>query len=387
MPRPASRFLVLLAGLVMLTAAPIAAQGADTDKDGLSDAFEQRWGLTDPKRPDTDRDGVIDAEEDLDGDYLSNRGEQRANTNPGKKDTDGDGVWDNLEDHDGDGRTNAREQSMRRVPANLMPSLRKGPVDRPLTKGKWCSPARPSSKLVRCHFGNPKSATTIVLMGDSHAMAWTEAAWRLAESEGWHLVTLFKAACMPLRGVYTYSMHLDDRGKACRGWRQKAYDWIAARGSRIDALILTHSDSAALARTDGRKIDPANREKIWASGVRKTLRAIPKPIDVIVLADFPLNKKEPVTCLRKNRKDMSVCLTAREPFAVRTVEKAIRDATRQQGEYFRTMNDKICPYSPCPAVQGNVLVWRDKKHITGTIARRLTPSFKTLVKDIVKRND
>jgi hypothetical protein len=179
-------------------------------------------------------------------------------------------------------------------------------------------------------------------------------------------------------------MHNIDRGTSCRAWRQKAFDWIGKRGWKIDALVMTFDDSSALARTNGQKINPANKESIWASGVRKTLKAIPEAIDVIVLADFPHNRKDPVPCLRKNRGDMSACVTAREPYSMRTVEKAISNATAQQGEHFRTLNDKLCPYSPCPVVQGDTLIWRDKKHITGTIARRLTPSFKALVKEVVE---
>ena len=59
MPRHASRLAALLAGLLIATAVPMAAQAADSDKDGLTDAFETKWGLTDPNRKDTDRDGVI----------------------------------------------------------------------------------------------------------------------------------------------------------------------------------------------------------------------------------------------------------------------------------------------------------------------------------------
>ncbi|MEX1294884.1 MAG: SGNH hydrolase domain-containing protein [Candidatus Limnocylindrales bacterium] len=383
MPTPARRIAVLLAGLILVTAVPLSASAADSDRDGLTDAFEARWGLTDPRRRDSDGDGIIDSEEDLDGDRLGNRGEQRAGTDPGTRDTDGDGTPDNLEDHDGDGKTNAREQVVRRVPAGLKPTLRAAPRDRPRTKGKWCTPARASSKLVKCHFGDVDSDTTIVLMGDSHAMAWTEAAWRAAEARGWHLVTLFKASCPPLRGVYTFGMHNTDRGASCRAWRHKAYEWIGQRGSKIDALMTTFDDSAALARSNGQKIGPGRREGVWATGVRRSLKAIPESVEVIVLADVPRNRTDPVPCLKRHRKDMSACVTAREPFGLRTVEKAIRDATHQQGQHFLTLNDKLCPYSPCPVVQGDTLIWRDKKHITGTIARRLTPSFKSLLYDVV----
>ena len=60
-----------------------------------------------------------------------------------------------------------------------------------------------------------------------------------------------------LDGVYSVAMHRQDRGKACKGWRKNALEWIAKRRSSIDAVILTHSDSYTLARPNGSVIKTA----------------------------------------------------------------------------------------------------------------------------------
>ncbi len=385
MPLVAGRAITsLLAVVLVASVTPVTALAADADKDGLTNAFETTWRLTSPTKADSDGDGVVDSAEDFDRDGLGNLGEQRFGTSPRKPDTDGDGTSDALEDHDGDGRSNALEQDQRRVPLALKPTLARAARDRPQNKGKWCSPPPGSSKIVTCHYGNPNSDTTVVLMGDSHAVSWMEAAWRAAESKGWHLVTLFKSACVPLEGVYTVAMHKRNRGKPCREWRENALEWIAKRRSSVDVVILTHSDSYTLARANGSVIKAAAGAPIWAAGMRKTLRAIPERIKVIVLADVPRNERHPVTCLQNNRQDMSRCVTRREDGASLVVAKALRKAANAQGEYYRSLNGQICAYDPCPVVQGTTMMWRDKTHLTGTFARKLMPSFRRMVAGVLR---
>ena len=85
-----------------------AANDADTDDDGLSDGAEITAG-TDPNNADTDGDGLTDGEEikiyktnplltDTDGDGLPDGLEVKTyHTNPAVKDTDGDGLQDGAE--------------------------------------------------------------------------------------------------------------------------------------------------------------------------------------------------------------------------------------------------------------------------------------------------
>lgn len=88
-----------------------AEPGADTDGDGLPDAWEIKYGLF---------VGVNDAGDDGDNDQVINRDEYTAGTDPGKPDTDGDGLEDGAEitdhgtdplvtDSDGDGLDDGAE--------------------------------------------------------------------------------------------------------------------------------------------------------------------------------------------------------------------------------------------------------------------------------------
>ena len=88
----------------------------DTDRDGLSDAFEVKNTIphTMPDTLDTDEDAIPDADEDLDEDQLTNGEEAVIGTDPLVPDTDRDGLLDGAEvqlsgfdprlpDTDGDG--------------------------------------------------------------------------------------------------------------------------------------------------------------------------------------------------------------------------------------------------------------------------------------------
>ncbi len=129
--------VLLLVGVLLLGGAlPVLAQDGDDDKDsdrdGLTDAEEVKFGSdpnnpdsdgdglndlyewfleTDPNQADSDGDGIADADEDTDGDGLPDGYEfeyvsTTAYMNP---DTDDNGVPDGQDDWDGDGLNNQDE--------------------------------------------------------------------------------------------------------------------------------------------------------------------------------------------------------------------------------------------------------------------------------------
>ncbi|MDE7360316.1 MAG: cellulose binding domain-containing protein [Oscillospiraceae bacterium] len=69
-------------------------ENPDTDGDGLTDYEEVYITGTDPLKYDTDDNGINDADDDSDGDGLSNREEIELGTDPRNADTDGDGLSD-----------------------------------------------------------------------------------------------------------------------------------------------------------------------------------------------------------------------------------------------------------------------------------------------------
>lgn len=92
----------------------------DTDGDGLSDDYEiAAYPHLKPDDDDTDDDGIIDADEDIDGDLLTELEEQKYGSNPLMPDEDFDGLTDyeelrlgtlsNNDDTDADGILDGRE--------------------------------------------------------------------------------------------------------------------------------------------------------------------------------------------------------------------------------------------------------------------------------------
>jgi hypothetical protein len=369
----------LLAGgisLVLFAGLSVPAAAADRDGDGLRDKWEQRFGITSPAKKDSDRDGVVDSAEDFDGDKLSNLGEQRWGTNPRKKDTDGDGKPDGREDKNGNGVSNAREQDRRPVPNPLRPSLTRAKQDIPEARSR-CMTSAGRSGVRKCWYGRKGSPTRVALMGDSHALMWLPAAKRAAERQGWRLITLFKGGCPPILGVTNKREYEIDTGRTCRSWRKAAFRWLEEHP--VDLLMLSHSDGSTLVDGKGRPIKGTDAVDRWRTGAKRTIAAMRRPERVLLLGDVPRNRVDPANCLKKSRQDMSRCVSRMELLKTRRIERAFRQAAAQQGAQFDTLYGRICTYDPCPVVQGRVLMWRDRHHLTASFTARLAPSFRRLV--------
>ena len=369
--------LLVTAALVL----PTAASAADRDGDGLRDAFERKHGVTSPKHRDTDGDGVVDSAEDNDWDRLSNLAEQRFGTDPGNVDSDDDGTRDGAEDHDGDGRRNASQQDRRPVPADLRPNLAVASKDFGGVASD-CFSELGSSALVLCRFGPAGKGGRIVLMGDSHAGVLVDPLQRVAKADGWRLTTMLKGSCIPVPGMISRGQFEADRGRSCTEWRRKA---IAAMNENPPhLLVITASQSYKLMHSSGRGIAPFRYPGLWQVGLERLMRRLPERTEVLVLGDVPLNATQPLDCLKLDPTDMSRCQAPRLPPGKRPVEVAQRLAAREKGQHFGTLYYKICSYDPCPLVQGNVLIWRDKSHLTGTFARQLTPAVRELVQPFLE---
>ena len=376
MGRDLSAALAVALGLLLALSGPVLA--ADSDNDGLRDGFERRLSLTGPYDRDSDGDGLIDGVEDEDGDKLGNRGEQRFGTDPTDPDTDGDGILDGDEDHDGDGRSNAREQDQRRVPRDVRPSLRAAPRDANRLE-RWCGVTMGNATVKTCRLGRSGSDTTIVLMGDSHAHALLEPFKRAAEQQGWELITLIKGACIPLLGLGNANQYRFDRGRSCRAWKNAALRWLNGRNEPPDLIVLAFSDSYQLANGGGRTLPRAQWPSLWAAGLERTLARLPKASRALILGDVPRNRDNPLKCLRRDPSDMSACTSAKETEAQRPEEAALREAATAGGARFGSLYDQICPYDPCQLVHGDVLLWRDRAHLTTTFAIRLTPAVRRML--------
>ena len=124
----------------------------------------------------------------------------------------------------------------------------------------------------------------------------------------------------------------------------------------------------------------SERPAAWRTGIRRIDDKLPSETTLLVLGDVPDTRGNPVTCLKADSRDMSRCTSRRKPLQARGVERAVRAVVAEEGQRFGTLHSQICPYDPCPVVQGRKLVWRSHGHLSATFARQLTPSLRKIVK-------
>jgi hypothetical protein len=366
----------LATALLLLLATALPAGAADRDGDGLRDAFERRYGVTQPGRADSDRDGVVDPAEDIDGDGLGNLGEQRFGTDPGLADSDADGTADGAEDADRDGTSNARQQDRRPVPSDLTPSLERAAWDYQ-PRRKACMTWQRESVLRPCTFGDTDSRTTVVIFGDSHAAHWIPALDQAGRRAGWRIVQLTKASC-PSAFLLTMTQQKADGGRTCRTWRERAIAWIRER--RPELVILSNLGRYDIVRTDGSLIRTRDeQERRWRLGLVDMLERLPAASTGLVLADTPNMLRDVPACLQQHRRDMSACVVGRQKAVDRRHARTEEAAAETTGDRYATVADKICSYDPCPLVQGNVMMWRDIGHLTATFSRKLAPSIREVI--------
>jgi hypothetical protein len=350
-----------------------AAVAVDSDGDGLRDAFEKRHGLTSHLLADSDGDGVIDADEDHDDDDLGGRGEQRFKTDPGDPDSDGDGVPDGREDSDGDGTRDAIDQHRRPLPANVRPSPSRAFFD-VAPQAADCGVRTGDARLNLCHFGDRQSERRVVLLGDSKATMYLPPAITVAEQEGWHLTTMLKGRCTPVLGTMPRHQRAFDGGRTCQQWRNGALRQLRADPPNL--VVIVFSDDYVLVDGQDRKLTERQRRRALEVGLAATLAAMPPESQVVLLADAPRSTVNAPKCLQRNPRDMSACLTLRVPASATRVDRTIRRAVREGGGAYRTLADSICPYQPCPLVQGDLLIHKDKGHLTVTFTQQLAPSLR-----------
>ncbi len=380
-----SLFVLAVVGILPAAGAPpaspaeasaSAAPQADSDGDGLRDGFEVAWGVTSATLADSDGDGLIDAAEDADGDGLSALGEQRFRTDAGLADSDGDGVPDGDEDSDGDGVSNAKQQDRRRLPDGLRPSLEMAWWDRSDSYDDRCHNDAVDAELRTCSFGDVDGDVSIVLLGDSHALQWLPALVAAAAWEGWRVTTLTKAACPPAQ--VQFGRKEPGAAASCDAWRADVLAWLAEEPP--DLLLMTGAGRVYnILGADGQALAEDDALAAWKRGLAATLRSVPGTTRVVVLADTPLMRRNPVSCLEASPGDMSACQTPRSVALGDWLDAVEREVAGAAGAAFESLSDLVCPYDPCPVVIGDVLLWRNADHITATFAERLAPAMRALV--------
>jgi peptidoglycan/LPS O-acetylase OafA/YrhL len=242
--------------------------------------------------------------------------------------------------------------------------------NRPRMYADGCHLDLPETRSPECVYGNPSSDITVVLFGDSHAMQWFPALQELAEKRDWRLVGFSKSACPPAE-IHIYSAGLRREYRECEEWRERTLERIAQKEN--PNLIVTSMLNRYRAREDGKALprDASNEAVVegYVSTLEK-LRSTGAPVAVI--EDVPRPDKDVPECVSRSLDRLQECAFPRSK-AMGQPRINARAATEVGGASLIDATPMVCPEKTCPAVIGDVLVYRNGAHLTRTYVRTLTP--------------
>ena len=215
-----------------------------------------------------------------------------------------------------------------------------------------------------CAFGTEdSSATTVVLIGDSHAVQWFPAVRSIAGRKDWRLVTMTKSACVLTNAPFFYA-GLGRLYNECGEWRKNAIEEI--RRIRPALTIMASSAYYDFEDTD------------WRDGISSVVKDIAESShSVLILRDTPRPEFNVPTCLaRKEWRPFFIpsqpCQFPLEDPLISKVYAFQKLAARQHGNVLAAdVSSSLCPNGTCVGELGETILYQDSNHITASAAMSL----------------
>ncbi|WP_158852293.1 acyltransferase family protein [Saccharothrix deserti] len=259
--------------------------------------------------------------------------------------------------------------SPRPVPSGVAPAPAPAVAERDGPLGDLpgdCNIYDMSGELTSCMYGDPGAAKTVVVVGDSHAAQFSSALAEFVRHEGagrWRVKVIVRNGC-PFTAVPP-----SEAGTpltVCSEENRRKLDII--RDLDPDLVV-----TAAMSPESYRK----DLNWTWESpdrmveGYRTMLAALSEAdIPVAVIRELPRPAAPVVPCLERHPDRPSECDTPRAEAVGSPTDPPAEAAAGLPGVRVVDLTDWICRADVCPAVVGNVVVYRDN-HLTDTYVKTL----------------
>lgn len=225
-----------------------------------------------------------------------------------------------------------------------------------------------------CAFANPSAEKTAVLIGDSHAAAWFPAVEEAARRQDWRLLSRTKSAC----GAFDIPQWNDSLGRIyreCASWQKSVLEEMAR--IQPDLIVLASSSylPAGNPETGTRMTGEANRqalvqgEQTFVERLLDTTQA-----EIVLIHDVPRLPEKPLECLLAHPEEEDACSWP--------LSQTETIAQFPRGHYesdprvrILDLNEQICPEGTCRAIREDIVVMRDRSHMTRTFAKRFSSAF------------
>ncbi|MEE2521234.1 acyltransferase family protein [Pseudarthrobacter sp. J75] len=195
----------------------------------------------------------------------------------------------------------------------------------------------------------------IVVLGDSHAQQYLAALAPIAAQRGWELVTLLMPACR-------FGAESPERNDECNAYNNASAAYVLEH--QPDAVFtvasLTHEEAPYETEVPG-----------YLEGIQPFADA---GIEIVGIRDNPRFTTDVAECAQQNGPDAPECGA---PISESLADVSPLDgyAGKVDGLHLMDLSDFICANGVCPAVVGNVYVYKDDNHLTRTYVESMIPMF------------
>ncbi|WP_435299196.1 acyltransferase family protein [Timonella sp. A28] len=220
-----------------------------------------------------------------------------------------------------------------------------------------------------CLFGDEDAELTVALIGDSHIEQYLPAFQELAKDNEFRIETYFHASC-----PFSLAVRQSDfeKGSPCYKSNKDTLKKVLA-DDNIDIVVTSNRTDVSWNMSDKKPDPETGFRKIWK-------QLVDDGKDVYVFGDNPRALKGDSTrdCVAQSPEEPQVCDRDRDESFVMDYQAEAADGVH--GVEYVDTRGWFCTDDTCPAVIGNVMVYRDDQHVTATYARTLAPRVLSEIK-------
>lgn len=198
---------------------------------------------------------------------------------------------------------------------------------------------------------------TIALVGASHSAHWLPALEQVAQERNWRILTLVATDCNFV------SVHPS---------RERYENCDPVSQAMVQGIVEMTPDAVITIANEGEEVEPdITRIEPW--------RILDEAgIPVIALRDNPWFDDDPPRCVSENLDNPQACAIPRD--SVLAVDFDLGDSP--DNVLLVDLTDQWCDSEYCPAIIGNLLVWRDRDHFTVEFSRTLAPALSQAIAEV-----
>jgi peptidoglycan/LPS O-acetylase OafA/YrhL len=251
----------------------------------------------------------------------------------------------------------------------LVPTVDAAQSDDVNTKDCWTSSGDSTVRV--CGHGPAvgKATLNVALIGDSHSNQYLAAVERIAEVAGWHVDVYGKAGC-----VWTTAVQQNAPAwvEQCEAWKRGVDANLAARPP-YDVIITSYQRQSEFAKPSRGTTEDAivtGFEQEWSAQTKRGTK-------VVAIRDNPSTRDDYLDCIDRHvDSDPGSACAVPKSDAMSTADGQIDAAKAVDGASLLDLTRYMCGTTMCKPVIGNVIVYRDDRHLTSTFTRTLAPMIR-----------